>query len=232
MKENAAAHYLASQLLQRSHSWPFLVMSCSPATRSPPALTPSFPTHPRTHTHTQSEAHMLFQALMCVSQSCLIHWNWHWQPCFSIQLFLSAFCGIVWKANQIQLWAMYVCGCVFMCVCVCVWVWGIKWKEGKPRPSLIVFLLNIRTNLLLPCSVFFPSFLNYSLCLIFGMKCAAVFWSFGLRAHELDSGSNKNKLIRQINHYCDFDLMKAEALLLTKTQRYDYPDFVSCAGLL
>ena len=52
MKENAASHYLASQLLQRSHSWPFLVMSCSPATRSPPALTSSFLTHTHTHTHT------------------------------------------------------------------------------------------------------------------------------------------------------------------------------------
>lgn len=56
--------------------------------------------------------------------------------------------------------------------------------------------------------------------------------SFGLRTHELVNRSNKNELIQQINRQCDLDLMETEALLLTKTQFHDYPDFVSCSGLL
>lgn len=63
------------------------------------------------------------------------------------------------------------------------------------------------------------------------MKCAAVF-SFGLIDHELFICSNKNKLIQQINHWCDLDLMETDTLSLTKKQLCDYPNFGSCSGTL
>lgn len=122
MKENAASHYLASQLLQRSHSWPFLVMSCSLAIRSPPALTPSFipPTHMHRFTHTLSGSffHVCFPKLFNPLKLALA-------TLFSYSAASFSLCGTAWKANQILLQAMYVCECVFLCVRI--------WEENRTR---------------------------------------------------------------------------------------------------
>lgn len=63
------------------------------------------------------------------------------------------------------------------------------------------------------------------------MKCAIVL-SFGLIANELFIQSNKNKLVQQIIHWCDSDLMETDALSLTKNQFYGHTNLLSRSGSL